>query len=278
LFDDLNHNKRQNYSRNTWDLLRKAINFIAPNIDFLELLSSQQPLLSEESIMSATPMRLLVLLVILARSLCLQLQYRPARTSDLPGIAKLLTATFEQVPEWNFIQWKMAESGYQQQLGKRMSSLVQAGAKHTLIVVATETGEIAGFMELGTMPSPIPVKTMWEGVETDSRPEMPYLANVAVGQSYQRQRMGSKLVLLAEKLSKKWCATDLHEPALYLAVDTDNKAAVNMYDKLGFIRFLDETDKLSDKALRKMKRKPRLYYQKVLPIDESGDTLSSSEE
>lgn len=229
--------------------------------------------------MSATPMRILVLLSILARVSCLQLQYRPARTSDLPGIAKLLTATFEQVPEWNFIQWKMAESGYQRQLEKRMSSLVQAGAKHTLIVVATESGEIAGFMELGTMPSPIPVKTVWEGIETESRPEMPYLANVAVGEAYQRQKMGSKLVLLAEKLSKRWCDSDQQEPALYLAVDKDNKPAVNMYDTLGFVRFIDETDKLPAEALRKMKRKPRLYYQKVLQvlIDESGDAPSSSD-
>jgi ribosomal protein S18 acetylase RimI-like enzyme len=173
----------------------------------------------------------------------------------------------------------MAVSGYQQQLEKRMSSLVQAGAKHTLIVVATESGEIAGFMELGTMPSPIPVMILWEGIETESRPEMPYLANVAVGEAYQRQKVGTQLVLLAENLSKEWCNSDRHQPALYLAVDKDNKAAVNMYDKLGFVRFIDETDRLSGKALRKMKRKPRLYYQKVLPIDElsSGDASNSDE-
>jgi ribosomal protein S18 acetylase RimI-like enzyme len=154
-----------------------------------------------------------------------------------------------------------------------MSSLVQAGAKHTLIVVAnTESGEIAGFMELGTMPSPIPLMSQWEGIEIETRPEMPYLANVAIAEAYQRQKMGSKLVLLAEKLSKKWCDLDMmhyeeqqQQPALYLAVDKDNLAAVNMYDKLGFVRIIDETDKLSGEALRKMKRKPRFYYQKVLP-------------
>ncbi len=70
----------------------------------------------------------------------------------------------------------MAQDRYQRQLEKRMKSLVQAGAQHALIVAADENEKIAGFMELGTMPLPIPVVTTWEGIETTIRPEMPYLA------------------------------------------------------------------------------------------------------
>jgi ribosomal protein S18 acetylase RimI-like enzyme len=147
----------------------------------------------------------------------IQLKYRPARTTDLPGIAKLLTATFENVPEWNVIQWKMAEDGYKKQLETRMEKLVKQGAKHALIVAANEDagGEIAGFMELGTMPSPLAVlsstttTTTWQGIEIETkiRPEKPYLANVAVGRDYRRNKMGSKLVRLAMKISETWCGS-----------------------------------------------------------------------
>lgn len=202
-----------------------------------------------------------------------QLKYRPARTADLPGIAKLLTATFENVPEWNFIQWKMAEDGYKKQLETRMETLVKQGAKHALIVAANDdAGEIAGFMELGTMPSPFPVLTTWQGIETEVRPEKPYLANVAVGRDYRRNKMGSKLVRLAMKISETWCVSGEGDVALYLAVDKDNVAAINMYDKLDFVRIIDETEKISKEALQKLRRKPRLYFQKILGEIESDTT------
>jgi ribosomal protein S18 acetylase RimI-like enzyme len=101
----------------------------------------------------------------------------------------------------------MAQDRYQRQLEKRMKSLVQAGAQHALIVAADQNEKIAGFMELGTMPSPIPVVTTWEGIETTIRPEMPYVANLAVDKEYRRQKMGSKLVQLAIKISSKWYST-----------------------------------------------------------------------
>jgi ribosomal protein S18 acetylase RimI-like enzyme len=211
----------------------------------------------------------------------IQLKYRPARKSDLNGIAKLLTATFENVPEWNVIQWKMAEDGYKKQLKTRMEKLVKQGAKHALIVVANEDagGEIAGFMELGTMPSPLPVLSTttistWQGIEIESkiRPEKPYLANVAIGRDYRRNKMGSKLVRLAMKISETWCVAEEGDAALYLAVDKDNVAAISMYDKLKFVRIIDETEKISNEALRKLQRKPRLYFQKVLGQVKSDST------
>jgi ribosomal protein S18 acetylase RimI-like enzyme len=165
-----------------------------------------------------------------------------------------------------------------------MKDLVQAGAQHILIV-AIEEQRIAAFMELGTMPSPIPIvttatnatatTTTWEGVVVEpttstSRPEMPFLANLAVGKDYRRQKMGSKLVQLALKISAKWCkndesntntAFDKKDAAMYLAVEKDNLPAVTLYDGLEFRRIIDETENLSQK---KRKRKPRLYFEKKL--------------
>ena len=147
-----------------------------------------------------------------------------------------------------------------------MKSLVEAGAQHALIVATDENEKIAGFMELGTMPSPVPITVVWEGIETSTRPERPYLANLAVGSEYRRQKMGTKLVQLAIKISKKWMGSveDVETAAIYLAVEKENTAAVELYDRLQFFRIIDETEKLSEDAQRKLKRKPRLYYEKKL--------------
>jgi ribosomal protein S18 acetylase RimI-like enzyme len=196
----------------------------------------------------------------------LDLQLRPANPSDLPKIAKLLTETFEDVPNWNVLQRKMAENAYQTQLQKRMTGLVQQGANHSLIVAVDQgNDEVAAFMELGTMPSPILVTTFWEGQEIESRPELPYLANLAVSSTYRRQQLGTKLVRLAMKIGEKWTTGQPHHAALlYLAVDKENLAAVKMYEKLEFVCIIDETERLSDEQIRKLRRKHRLYFQKKL--------------
>jgi ribosomal protein S18 acetylase RimI-like enzyme len=151
-----------------------------------------------------------------------------------------------------------------------MKSLLQAVAQNALIVAADENEKIAGFMELGTMPSPIPVVTTWEGIETNIRPEMPYLANLAVDKEYRRQNMGSKLVQLAIKISSKWCSTSSNaednegNAAIYLAVEKENQAAVRLYNRLNFSPIIDETKKLSKQAQRKLKQKSGLYFEKKL--------------
>jgi hypothetical protein len=45
--------------------------------------------------------------------------------------------------------------------------------------------------------------SQWEGIETDIRPEMPYLANAAVAEAYQRQKMGSKTGLARRETVEK---------------------------------------------------------------------------
>merc|ERR1740139_1006505 len=133
-----------------------------------------------------------------------------------------------------------------------MTDLV--GARHVLIV-AQEEDVIAGFMELGTMPSLV------------SSREMPYLANLAVGKEYRRRKMGSTLVKLALKISTKWCPEeeDNADAAIYLAVEKDNREAVSFYDKMRFLCVIDETQRRAKKG---RKRKPRLYFEKKLYPDD----------
>jgi ribosomal protein S18 acetylase RimI-like enzyme len=200
-----------------------------------------------------------------------QIKYRTAKSSDISSISRLLIETFEgDIPSWNILQRKLAQDGYQKQLSKRMKELVQAGdTQHALIVaIDMDIDRVAGFMELGTMPSPVPIMTTWQGVETTSRPEMPFLANLAVGEDYRRQQMGTKLVQLALKIAEKWSidipSIQLENAAVYLAVEKENAAAVSLYDRLDFCRIIDETEKLSKEAQRKLKRKPRLYFERKL--------------
>ena len=264
--------------------------------------------------------------------------YRKAKASDIPKIAKLLKETFDDDEEeykkaipflWKMFRSQQIQNQYQQQLEKRMEELVKAGAQHALIVAVAEEEEkekeetqnkIAGFMELGTLPSPIPIQNTnttttntWMGVQetttiATSRPEMPYLANVAVDKDYRRQRIGTKLVRLAIKIASKWypdvvkqqeqqqsgnendenenkneraektlrtettttttTATDTittnENVALYLAVEKENRAAVRLYENMDFCKVIDETEKLSQPQLKKLQRKPRLYFERKL--------------
>ena len=289
---------------------------------FAEALSSNAPKTIKTTTSSSTTTR--------TSTITPTIVYRKAKASDIPKIAKLLKETFDDEEEAIPFLWKMFRSQqilnqYQQQLEKRMEELVKAGAQHALIVAVAEEekeetqNKIAGFMELGTLPSPIPIQNTnttttntWMGVQetttiATSRPEMPYLANVAVDKDYRRQRIGTKLVRLAIKIASKWypnvvkqqeqeqqqqqsgnkndedenktaektlrtetttTATDTittnENVALYLAVEKENRAAVRLYENMDFCKVIDETEKLSQPQLKKLQRKPRLYFERKL--------------
>ena len=226
-----------------------------------------------------------------------KLSYRTAKPNDCTNIATLLMETFEgeEIPAWNIVQRKLTLQGYQRQIEKRMEMISsgQQQQNHALIVAVDDgnNNSIAGFMELGTMPPPIVRNTNndnesdegdGESEETKIRKvlkEYPFLANLAVDSKYRRQGIGTKLVQLALKVSTKWCSAAIEGnksdgdddddvlAAMYLAVDKDNSAAVQLYDNLDFCRVLDETEQtwVSKKLKQKLKeRPPRLYFEKEL--------------
>jgi ribosomal protein S18 acetylase RimI-like enzyme len=216
----------------------------------------------------------------------------------------------DTIPAWNILQRKLTLDGYRRQMEQRLE--LCRGGRHALIVAVNSNNQndykknkknnnnnmIAGFMELGTMPSPVPIQvntnTTWNDVvvvvEKTIQPEMPFLANLAVDKKYRRCGVGTKLVQLAVKVSTKWCVDDNADDnaddidnvvdddvvirdyaaaALYLAVEKENSAAVRLYDGLNFCRVLDETEQTwsSKKLERKLKeRKPRVYFERKLAV------------
>jgi ribosomal protein S18 acetylase RimI-like enzyme len=120
------------------------------------------------------------------------------------------------------------------------------------MVVATdsESKEVLGFLEVGTLPSPVAETVEWEGATTQVRPEVPYLGNVAVSRECRRQGVGSKLVRIGLKMAEKW-----GEKRLFVAVDSTNTAAIAMYERMNFNCILDEADNIN----RRMDKVPRLF-------------------
>jgi ribosomal protein S18 acetylase RimI-like enzyme len=206
-------------------------------------------------------------------------KFRNAVRSDVKEIAKLLTTTFDNnVAAWDLVGKFMAKRGMEEQIMDRIVNLIEAGATHSMIVAVDDNKNVAGFMELGTMPSPVPQTKIWEGVTHEVRPEMPFLGNVAVHPNYRRQRIGSRMVKLAIKCAEKWYPIEEEErkdnvtvtataianprtfPALFLAVENSNLAAIKMYGKLNFDIVIDESMDMSTP----FGRTPRLYFRKIL--------------
>ncbi|KAL3929488.1 MAG: hypothetical protein SGBAC_012187 [Bacillariaceae sp.] len=140
--------------------------------------------------------------------------------------------------------------------------------------------KVVGFMELGTMPAPIPISVPVNvpaaGQTTSEasvsfvpvRPERPFLANLAVDPDYRKQKMGSKLVQLALKIATQWESAKANDKnkggafyyyyfhpsnqenaeqenklsTLYLSVECDNEGAIAFYERLQFTTVLDETN------------------------------------
>lgn len=102
-----------------------------------------------------------------------------------------------------------------------------------------------------------------------SSPERPFVANLAVAKAHRRQGIATTLVRLAMKQSLKWRPTPPHDElvdwSVFLSVDYDNESAIRLYnDRLGFKLVFDETETLSIKLLKRLKRKPRVYFEKKL--------------
>lgn len=194
------------------------------------------------------------------------IKFRNVRDTDIAPLAVLCADTFEgPFGMLDFFQKNKYESEFAQQISDRYRRLVLNGMKHAMLLAETENEGIVGFLEIGMLPSPIPVKKQWEGQEIEERPEVPYLGNVAVSSTCRRQGMGSKLVRIAEKVAEKW-----QEDGIFVAVESDNASALQMYKKLKFDVVLDERDNIN-------RRGSRLFLRKALSeADADGRDRDSS--
>jgi predicted N-acetyltransferase YhbS len=136
-----------------------------------------------------------------------EINYRKATTADLPAIAKLLNEAFDD--DWGDCK------EIERKLGERMTENVVSVSsyRHVFLVASSSVvttaenshGAVVAFLELGTMPSPIPIVKEWNGIKIDTRPELPFVANLVVDKSSRRRKVGYTMVQLAMKIAKKWC-------------------------------------------------------------------------
>lgn len=93
-----------------------------------------------------------------------------------------------------------------------------------LIVCQLPTGELTGCA--GIEVSPIPDKSL----KSSNTKSAPLMSNLAVGREFRRRGIAEKLVTEAERIAKyEWGYSDC-----YLYVEQRNKAAVKLYQKLGY--------------------------------------------
>jgi len=182
------------------------------------------------------------------------LRFRNVKAADVKPLAVLCAETFEgPFAIYEFLQRQRYEREYEEQLGERLTKLVGGGVKHAMILAEDEKGAIAAFVEVGLLPSPVPISGI-----ADSRPDVPFLGNVAVAESERRRGVGTKLVRVAEKVAQKWSET-----AIFVAVDADNAPALGLYNKLGFVKVLDERDNIN-------RRGKRVFLRKEMPAAPSS--------
>jgi len=176
--------------------------------------------------------------------------YRNLQEKDIPSVAELCSVVFDGGEGWreadqNFDKVESVK-GHMEVLNQRYRELVlkeesimsqnkrKPGNPHVMIV-AVDNESVCGFLEVGFLPSPIPVSVTWAGATVQQVTDVPYLGNVLVHKEYRRRGIGTRLVRIGEKVCQKW-----KEGMLWLAVDSDNLVAFEMYKSMGFESRVDE--------------------------------------
>ena len=215
--------------------------------------------------------------------LCMRTVYRNAQEDDMLLIAQLCSDTFEGPFEWHqALQRQSSINNFKQQFEDRFSRFIRGGKKHAMIcaVEADTTIEagvegcsnsyinsgdavagkicsypqgLQGFLEIGTLPSPVPVEVGWLGNIVKAKVDVPFIGNVAVAPQHRRRGVGTRLVRIAERVAQKW-----GDSWTFVAVDVENMRAVALYTRLGYQVCLDERDLIS----RDTRRQPRLFMRK----------------
>ena len=210
--------------------------------------------------------------------------YRNLQEKDIPSVAELCSAVFDGGEGWRVADenFDKAESiqGHMEVMIQRYRELVlkeesiipqnkrKQGNPHVMIVAVDNENEgidkVCGFLEVGFLPSPIPVSVTWAGATVQQVTDVPYLGNVLVHKEYRRRGIGTRLVRIGEKVCQKW-----KEGMLWLAVDSDNFVAIEMYKSMGFESRVDERTfrspplAVSDTPKQPLEVKvPRIYMSK----------------
>jgi len=210
----------------------------------------------------------------------MKIDYRNLKVNDIDscGIlcAEVFEGPFEESTWYNpsaGMKRSKAINGHRLQLKERFEEKLKKGLNHAMFVAIDDDKNIdnfidikdgiVAFMEVGMLPSPIPITKQWEGNNIETYSDVPYIGNLIVSPSSRRKRIGEKLIRIALKVTEKWGFEHL-----WLAVDIDNINALNLYKKVGFEVVLDERDLIS-----RPNRVARIYMRKSSAILESNKTI-----
>ena len=210
----------------------------------------------------------------------MKIDYRNLKVNDIDscGIlcAEVFEGPFEESTWYNpsaGMKRSKAITGHRLQLKERFEEKLKKGLNHAMFVAIDDDKNvdnfidikdgIVAFMEVGMLPSPIPITKQWEGNNIETYSDVPYIGNLIVSPSSRRKRIGEKLIRIALKVTEKWGFEHL-----WLAVDIDNINALNLYKKVGFEVVLDERDLIS-----RPNRVARIYMRKSSAILESNKTI-----
>ncbi len=175
------------------------------------------------------------------------ISYRNAKEDDLDTIATLLTDCFDGPFAWyQAVPRKIAILQMRSQLADRFFRYVLQRRKHAMLVAVHEDQVIA-FLELGTMPCPV----IRNGTTEHAEEEVPFLGNIAVLEGFRRLKIASKLLKLAYKVAEKW-----QDKEIFVAVESNNEAALKLYQRAGFTIELDERELIDPPSSVKV---PRIF-------------------
>lgn len=142
-----------------------------------------------------------------------QVVVRTADPSEYPALSRLTVEAYsEYAEELGAERWK----GYSESLGD-----IEGKSKDALILAAEKDRHLVGSLALYRL---LPEDRPWPK-------EWAFLRAMAVDPKHRRAGIGRALIMESIKVAREWGS-----PALFLRSTKMMKAALELYDQLGFIR------------------------------------------
>lgn len=166
-----------------------------------------------------------------SEKLSTKVQIRLATLDDISQIGGVLTLSFHKFNDFIWWIYPLIKLGVCQDLRNRL----RANNPHYACIVAViPENSLTGTKEqiIGTVELSVRCRYHWQG-----RKQYLYLANLAVGQDYRRQGIGSQLLKYCEQIAANWSFAQL-----YLHVLASNNQAQQLYLQNGYKIQQVETD------------------------------------
>ncbi|MFN3926156.1 MAG: GNAT family N-acetyltransferase [Pseudanabaenaceae cyanobacterium] len=142
----------------------------------------------------------------------MKVNIRPARLSDVPGIAQVLTVSFYS-QRWLHFFWEWA-------IGVDVRCrLLEANKYYTCLIAVTPEGQ-----PIATIEMCIRRFRPWQNSQ------YPYIFNLAVHPHWRRQGIASQLLQATEPIAKSWGFSQI-----FIHVMANNQPAYALYQQANYI-------------------------------------------